>query len=86
MTDKVDVFSFAVVMWEIWTLGATPYPGLTLPAIFSGGEFRLSVPGVLYHEQVQEYADARDRSTSVTVCMVGGCQSLALAARQTCAT
>ena len=24
------------VMWEIWTLGGTPYPGLTLPAIFSG--------------------------------------------------
>ena len=36
VTNKVDVFSFAVVMWEIWTLGAVPYPGLTMPAIFAG--------------------------------------------------
>lgn len=36
VTEKVDVFSFGVCMWEIWTLGEQPYPGMSLPEIFAG--------------------------------------------------
>lgn len=28
VSNKVDVFSFGVVLWEIWQLGETPYSGL----------------------------------------------------------
>ena len=35
VNEKVDVFSFGVVMWEIWTWAEQPYPGLGLPEIFS---------------------------------------------------
>ena len=35
MTEKVDAFSFGVCMWEIWTLGEQPYPGMSLPEIFA---------------------------------------------------
>ncbi|KAK9804337.1 hypothetical protein WJX72_008076 [[Myrmecia] bisecta] len=47
VTEKVDVFSFAVCMWEIWTLGEQPYPGMSLPEIFAGvmnGTLRPSRP------------------------------------------
>ena len=36
MTEKVDVFSFGMCMWEIWTLGDQPYPGLPLHEVFAG--------------------------------------------------
>ncbi|KAK9805014.1 hypothetical protein WJX73_001566 [Symbiochloris irregularis] len=36
VTDKVDVFSFGMVMWEIWTLGGMPYTGMKMPQIFAG--------------------------------------------------
>ena len=35
VNEKVDVFSFGVVMWEIWTWAEQPYPGLGLPEIFA---------------------------------------------------
>ena len=35
VNEKVDVFSFGVVMWEIWTWAEMPYPGLGLPEIFA---------------------------------------------------
>ena len=35
VTEKVDAFSFGVCMWEIWTLGEQPYPGMSLPEIFA---------------------------------------------------
>ncbi|DBA94196.1 hypothetical protein WJX77_007431 [Trebouxia sp. C0004] len=47
VNEKVDVFSFGVVMWEIWTWAEQPYPGLGLPEIFSGvmnGTLRPSKP------------------------------------------
>eukprot|EP00775_Hariotina_reticulata_P008219 gene8219-8411_t len=47
VTEKVDVFSFGVVLWEIWTLGEQPYPNLSLQEIFAGvmtGTLRPSTP------------------------------------------
>lgn len=44
---QVDVFSFGVVLWEIWTLGEQPYPNLSLQEIFAGvmtGTLRPSPP------------------------------------------
>lgn len=34
-SSKTDVWSFGVLLWEIVTLGSTPYPGMT------AGEVRL---------------------------------------------
>jgi len=48
VTEKVDVFSFGICMWEIWTLGEQPYPNLSLQEIFAGvmtGTLRPSLPG-----------------------------------------
>ncbi|XP_060601820.1 uncharacterized protein LOC132755046 [Ruditapes philippinarum] len=44
-TEKSDVWSFAVVLWEIFTLGDTPYPGkgTDLPKRLKKGE-RLAKP------------------------------------------
>lgn len=36
MTEKVDVYSFGVCLWEIWMLGQQIHPNLSLPAIFNG--------------------------------------------------
>lgn len=44
---QVDVFSFGVVLWEIWTLGDQPYPNLSLQEIFAGvmtGTLRPAIP------------------------------------------
>jgi hypothetical protein len=44
---QVDVFSFGVVLWEVWTLGEQPYPNLSLQEIFAGvmtGTLRPSPP------------------------------------------
>jgi hypothetical protein len=43
----VDVFSFGVVLWEVWTFGDQPYPSLSLQEIFAGvmtGNLRPAVP------------------------------------------
>lgn len=43
----MDVFSFGVVMWEIWQLGETPYNHLNMSQIFNGvmsDTLRPSVP------------------------------------------
>ncbi|CAL8465986.1 g5522 [Coccomyxa elongata] len=47
VTEKVDVFSFGICLREIWTLGEQVYPGLSLPAIFTGvvnGTLRPALP------------------------------------------
>ena len=36
VTEKVDVYSFGVCLWEIWTLGEQVHPELSLPDIFNG--------------------------------------------------
>ena len=36
VTEKVDIYSFGVVLWEIWTGGGTPYKELDLGQIFCG--------------------------------------------------
>lgn len=44
---QVDVFSFGICMWEIWTLGEQPYPNLSLQEIFAGvmtGTLRPGLP------------------------------------------
>lgn len=46
-TMQVDVFSFGVMLWEIWTLGDQPYPNLSLQEIFAGvmtGTLRPALP------------------------------------------
>jgi hypothetical protein len=53
---QVDVFSFGVVLWEIWTLGDQPYPNLSLQEIFAGvmtGTLRPAVPPGCDPEWVQ---------------------------------
>jgi hypothetical protein len=46
--EQVDVFSFGVVLWEIWMLGATPYQEVSSMAeIFQGvmdGVLRPRIP------------------------------------------
>ncbi len=44
VTEKVDVFSFGMCMWEIWTLGSQPYPGLPLHEVFAGQSSDTSMP------------------------------------------
>lgn len=36
VTEKVDVYSFGVCLWEIWMLGEHVHPDLSLPDIFNG--------------------------------------------------
>jgi hypothetical protein len=46
--SQVDVFSFGIVLWEVWTLGEQPYPNLSLQEIFAGvmtGTLRPAIPG-----------------------------------------
>lgn len=41
------MFSYGVVLWEIWTLGEQPYPNLSLQEIFAGvmtGTLRPAIP------------------------------------------
>ncbi len=47
MCLQVDVFSYGICMWEIWTLGEQPYPNLSLQEIFAGvmtGTLRPAIP------------------------------------------
>lgn len=44
---QVDVFSFGIVLWEIWCLGEQPYNNISLADIFAGvmtGTLRPGVP------------------------------------------
>ncbi|KAG2487029.1 hypothetical protein HYH03_014275 [Edaphochlamys debaryana] len=47
VNEKVDVFSFGIVLWEIWCLGEQPYNSISLADIFAGvmtGTLRPGVP------------------------------------------
>lgn len=45
-TVKSDVWSFGILMWEIVTLGSTPYPGMAAAEVMKKvrGETRLEKP------------------------------------------
>ena len=36
VTEKVDIYSFGVCLWEIWMLGEQIHSNLSLPDIFNG--------------------------------------------------
>lgn len=60
VTEKVDVFSFGIVLWEIWTLGEQPYPNLSLQEIFAGvmtGTLRPAIPPGCDQDWVQLMQD-----------------------------
>ena len=48
VTEKVDVYSFGVCLWEIWTMCAEqPYSSMDINDIFAGvitGSLRPSIP------------------------------------------
>ena len=44
VTEKVDVYSFGVCLWEIWMLGEQIHPDLSLPDIFNGAIQGHAVP------------------------------------------
>ena len=33
-TTKSDVWSYGIVLWEMVTLGSTPYPGITVVTLY----------------------------------------------------
>ena len=55
-THKSDVWSFGIVLWELLTLGATPYPSISAQELFEklrNSEYRMdkpsNCPSDLYH-------------------------------------
>ncbi|GMH40847.1 hypothetical protein BSKO_08751 [Bryopsis sp. KO-2023] len=47
VNEKVDVYSYAIVLWEIWTLGEDPYQGLSTADVLYGlmsGNLRPEIP------------------------------------------
>jgi len=40
-SSKTDVWSFGVVLWEIVTLGSTPYPGMSAGEVISINIFKM---------------------------------------------
>lgn len=41
---KSDVWSFGILMWEVVTLGSTPYPGLSAAEVMRKVSGNVSVP------------------------------------------
>lgn len=67
MNEKVDVFSFGVVMWEIWTWAEQPYPGLGLPEIFA---VSLSLSPIKWKRKTMLLGVKQENV--VSVCLSGG--------------
>lgn len=47
VNEKVDVYAFGIVLWEIWRMGTDPYPGLDTPELLYGimsGNMRPEIP------------------------------------------
>lgn len=69
-TSKTDVWSFGILLWEIVTLGSTPYPGMSAEEVMKKikGGYRLEKPGYCKREMYNImfycwYEDPKDRPT-----------------------
>lgn len=64
-TSKSDFWSYGILLWELVTLGSTPYPGATGREIFSllKEGYRMSQPESCTNEETQAKAKQEIRRT-----------------------
>lgn len=74
-TVKTDVWSFGILLWEIFTLGGSPYPGIPVERLFTllkNGyrmECPINCPAEIYKIMLQSWSDnARNRPSFNDLC------------------